>query len=204
MSYENVWAWEGRTKESSVTTGRSITWPVDPFPFDDVINTTKIAILSEITAKFQEEFANLGITTTITKIEPEVWIETSRECRQFRDYTECRWYHWLHMKANVYFMSDKPVTESPIPPLILVALTKIITHLITVTATALVIYGIAVHFINTFFVETYTVETHNLETCQWTKETWTTPKLESAIVFAAGIGIVIAIGIGAYALTRPK
>lgn len=200
--YENLWTWEGQTKKSSVTSAVALE-PHDPFPFDDAKTACEIAILSELTPRFKEEFAKLGITITVTKIEPEVWIETKAECKPHgRWHRQCYWYHWLHMKANVYFTSDKPVTESPIAAVVISALTIILKHLITVIAVALVIYAIAKVFIESFFVETYTIKTYNPETGEWTEETWKKPKLGSAI--ALGAGLVIAAVLASVILSKRK
>ena len=191
MVYDNIWEWEGKTSRSVSTTGRSIAgYPTDPFPFDEVVQTAKIAILAELTGKMEAELAAIGITATVTRIEPEVWITTSRECSQFRDWTTCTWYHWLHMKAKVYFDTEEPLAQSPVGPLTLAALVRVLEYLILVVAAGLVILGIAKIFIESFLVETTTISTHSPD-CTTTTETIKKPSWEGAIALAVGAVIVV-------------
>jgi len=209
--YENIWEWEGRTAQSSDTSGRTIGGPItDPFPKDQVIESCKIAILAETTAKFQEEMGKIGITTSVSKIEPEVWIETKTETREYRDYTLYTWHHWLHMKAKVYFTSDKPLTASPIDPATVTILVGILKYVIEVIAVALVIYGIVSAFINSFFIETQTVTTTTTTVDPVTGETTTTTTKETVTrpAWYADIGTLIVVLIIAlfliWMLTRGK
>lgn len=199
MAYDNVWSWEGKTRKSSDTTARSLTEPIDRFPFDDVIRTAKTVILSECTQKLEEEMAKIGITATVTKIEPEAWIETQLyDSRQYRDYTIDYWHHWLHMKAKVYFTTDKPLSESPIAPIVLAGLVTVLKYLILVIAAGAVIYGIAKVFIESFFTsyeevliydeEGNLIEHHKKRTPEWSQGIWIIAAIALVLFFIFVIG----------------
>lgn len=199
MSYQGTWEWEGKTQQSSDTQATSMTTPIDPFPFANVIDACQIAILSETTKAFQEGMAKIGITATINNIVPEVWIETvlydvrwvGAEHTQEQDF----WHHYLHMKATVYFTSDKPLTQSPIDPLTLAALVKVIEYLILVVAGALLIYAIAETFIKSFLVTTQTITTYDPSTGKTTIETITQPSLTGQIITVVGVLGALALGL---------
>lgn len=156
---ENVWEWEGKTRKSSDTYAYSISEPQDPFPEQDVIDTAKTAILSEISRFLTDEFRNQNIEATVTLIEPEVWIETVLyDVRQIKDHQHNWWHHWLHMKAKIHFTTDKQLAQSPLDPFTWAALATIIVKVVTVIAAAAVLYGIAKVFIESFFVETQHIQ----------------------------------------------
>ena len=110
-----MWDWKGKTTKSYDTEGKSLSGPIqDPFDFGTLTETAKYTVITSASQAFVEEYAKVGVRATITKIEPEVWIETTTETRQYRDWTFYTWHHWLHIKAKVYFESDKPLMGSPI------------------------------------------------------------------------------------------
>jgi hypothetical protein len=196
MSYSNTWKFTGQTKESSDTIDLSFS-PVDSFPTTDVVNTVQTAILSQIIPKFKEEMLKAGITVIdVQKIEPNCWVETQLySLRQVQDKQENRWHHWLHMEATVYFTTDKPIIQSPIAPLILVALIEVIKYVILVTAIALVIYYIAKTFIESFFTTSHTITTYDPATGKTTSETITQPswtgQIVTAVVVLGGLGLAL-------------
>lgn len=157
VSYEHVWDWSGETREAQVEVVRSIGWPKDPFPFDQVKNACKVTILAETTAKLQTELA--AYSPIITKIEPLVEIITTYSSRQYRDYTEVTYRHTLKMSAKVYFTTQKPLATSPLALSIIAALTKIIISIAAIIVTALVVYYAWAIFIKSFLVRESKVTT---------------------------------------------
>lgn len=215
-TYHNRWTWEGRTEQYSDTTATVKEYapaPTDPFPFEDVKRASEITILSETTQKFQEEMSKLSITTTITKIEPNAWIETTLDMATIHgvnfDSIRYTWHHWLHMKAIVYFDSDKPIVHSSsssmlisssmlvgttakvhpifLDPLTLAALVHVIEYLILVlTAAAVILIGWKI-FVQSFLVTTQIVETYDPSTGKWTTETITQPSTQGTLWMIIGI-----------------
>jgi hypothetical protein len=164
--------------------------------------------LSQTIAKFKEEMLKAGITVIdVQKIEPNCWIETELySVRQVGDRQENRWHHWLHMEAAVYFTTDKPVIESPIAPLVLAAIVKVIEYVILILGVSLTIYGIAVAFISSFFVSTHTITTYDPNTGKTTTETVTTPswtgQIVTAVVVLGGLGLALWFILGLPKKTR--
>jgi hypothetical protein len=199
--YQNRWTWDGKTEkysDTSVTVKEYAPAPTDPFP-EGVKYTSEITILAETTQKFQEELSKIGITTTVTRIEPHVWVETVCEtCTihgQAFDSIAYTWHHWLHMGAVVFFDSDKPLLHSPIDPVTLAALIVVIKYLILVTATALVIYAIATTFIESFFVTSHTIQTYDPTTGKWTSEVIKEPSIGGTIWMIVAVIVVAVVAI---------
>ena len=191
MVYENIWIWEGKTQksqQSSVWVERFQPIPPDPFPTTDVIETTKIAILTETTTKFQEEMAKAGYVTTVTKIDANAWVEVRGPYPI--GIGLYAWDHWLHMKADVYFESDKAVVGSPVVRLVLPVWALVLLYLVGIIAAALVLYGIGKEFIDSFLVEKQTITTHSPD-CTTTTETIQKPSWIPLVMI--GLGIVAAI-----------
>jgi len=194
--YSGTWKFTGQTRNSSDTQDYAFD-PVDPFPTADVINTAQITILSQTIDKFKEEMAKAGITIIdVQKIEPNCWIQS--DCysrRQIRDKEEARWHHWLHMEATVYFTSDKPILQSPIAPIVLAAIVEVVKFLIVTVASALVIYGIAVAFIQSYLVTSHTITTYDPTTGKTTTETITGPSWTGQIITAVVVLGGLALGL---------
>lgn len=199
MVIKHEWEWEGKTTQNAVTVVRSATgFPVDDFPSEQVIGACKIAILSEITNAFQTEMTALGFTTTVTKIEPSVWIETTQTSRQYRDYTETHFYHYLHMKAIVSFDSDKALFESPLSTVIIAALVKVVVPIVKAIIVGLVLYYAWIYFVDSFLVETTIVrkydENGNLIDETITKKPSMTGQI-GVVVIAVVLGIVVILAV---------
>jgi len=205
--YEYVWEFTGKTTKSSDTHAYSLGSPIDPFPFDKVVETARIAILSETSQKMSEEFLKHGITATITLIEPEVNIITELyDVRQIKDHEHNYWHHWLEMKAKVYFTTDKPLEGSPFDPFTWAAIFTITKYLVGIIAAALVIYGIAMKFIESFLVNKHTITYIDPETGLPVTEEWTTPSISGqiGIVIIIIIFLILLLGVGGLGLTKGK
>jgi len=210
MPYDYLWEWEGRTQQSYDTWARSTTGqnPADPFPTDQVVDTARISILSEMASLLQSKFAELGYNATITLIEPETDVQTQAVYktilrREGNDWIDGTFHHYLHMTAKVHFNTDKPIMASPLDPATIAGLVWIIKQLAVVIAVAIAIIIISEavsSWVQSFGVTKQTVKYYDPNTGKLIKEEDLTKGAGADYTFWIGLGLVTIVGVTAYAL----
>jgi hypothetical protein len=153
--YENVWTWSGKTQSSydtQVSYKDYETCPPDPFDKNTVVNTATTEILTDLGMQLKENLTQMGIACTIEHIDPTVTVETTQTSVStpgpyWTVYT-VTFHHYLHMGADVYFRTDKPISKQQygtfvIDPATVALLIYVIQAVVIPLAVALAIILIA-------------------------------------------------------------
>jgi hypothetical protein len=146
MSYVYVWHWEAETVKSYDTQAVG-TEPQarDPFNAAEVVAQAKYTTIAAATEAFVKKFAEQGINVKVLTVTPYVDLTVSKEVKiQILPYggqiPYTVWHHYLKISADVKFQSDKPLSSSPITPIVAVILIEIAKWIIIALVAAFAVY----------------------------------------------------------------
>jgi hypothetical protein len=201
MSYIYVWHWEGETTRSYDTKATTLVGePQDPFNAAEIVSKAKYTVIAAATEAFVKEFAAKGINVTVLTVTPNVEVVRELyESRQYRDWTINKWHHYLKVSADVKFQTDKPLSSSPIAPIVAAILIEIAKWIIIALVAAF-----AILMLKEWLESMTTKKTTITRIDPTTGQPYTEEITEPSLFGIAGLGGIVILLLLAYMFMRRK
>lgn len=150
--------------------------------------------------KFESEGRITLISADVTKL--EVWYSLSRPADVWNyPFNKVR----FHYRATLRIATTEPLESSPLEPMTLAFIAKVITIIVNAIVTFIIAYFViqaVKDWLISMTTTTTKVITYNPETGEYKEEWRREPDISGIIATAAGFGIVIVIVVSGYMLYR--
>jgi hypothetical protein len=194
-----MWEWKGSTSQKYTTEFLRNT----PDPFDNsIVDTAKYTVISIITSKLVDGFTAKGINASVSKIDCQSNIRVVTADYVWNGIQMTHWDHYLDIDAKVYFSTDKEIMPGQLDPVTGALIAVVIEYIIVGLVAAYAIERIS-NWLKSMTTTTTTTTKYDPVTGKVTETTTTTSSDYGGILsLAAGAGILIAVGVGAYFILR--